>query len=230
MTRCCSSRWLRSIEARGVFRMGSSRIARPILVAIVGGSGSGKSWLADKLASRLTPNAARLSLDSFYRDQSHLPPARRERINYDHPRAVDWPAFEKSLKSLLTSRSTRLPSYDFATHSRRARSHLLKPKLILLIDGLWLLRCPSIRGLLSYSVFLDCPMRVRLRRRLVRDLQSRGRTATSVRRQFLTTVQPMHARFVAPQARRATLVYKTGPDSVEIGRLAHRLRLLAGLA
>jgi uridine kinase len=95
---------------------------KPLLVAIVGGSGAGKTWLAKKLEAALTPDAARFSLDDFYRDCSRLHPERRAKINFDHPRAIDWPIMERVLKDLRAGRAARLPCYDFKTHSRLAKT------------------------------------------------------------------------------------------------------------
>jgi uridine kinase len=198
----------------------------PLLVAIVGGSGSGKTWLAAALQAALAPKAARLSLDDFYLDHSRLSPARCAKLNFDHPRAIDWPGFEQVLLQLLAVRPARLPCYDFKTHCRLPSIRLLKPKPLILVDGLWLLRRPSLRRLFTLSIFLDCPARTRLRRRLARDLRSRGRTRASIREQFRTTVEPMHRRYVAPQARRADIVLAGHFGRRDIKKLKARLRAL----
>jgi len=179
------------------------------LVAIVGGSGSGKTWLADKLHRAFAPHAITLSLDDFYRDRSQLSAVRRANINFDHPRAIDWRRFETVLCGLLAGRPVSIPDYDFGTHSRRRRAKTLRPKPLVLVDGLWLLRRPSLRRLFSLTIFLDCSTRTRLLRRLRRDHRSRARTDESIRRQFWRTVQPMHARYVIPQSLRADIVLKT---------------------
>jgi uridine kinase len=195
----------------------------PMLVAIVGGSGSGKSWLADKLAGMLGRKAARLSLDDFYRDRSYLPAARRARINYDHPRAIDWLEAERVLRNCAAGRPTLVPSYDFGRHSRLATRKLFRPRPIILVEGLWLLRRRSWRGLFGVSLYLDCPAPVRLARRLARDLRTRARTRASVLEQFKKTVEPMHRRFVEPQARLADVVLRDGWGKADVGRLAARL-------
>src|SRR5579862_2899931 len=110
--------------------------ARPRLIAIVGGSGSGKSWLAEKLAHAFPNEAVRLSLDDFYRDRSHLLPSRRELINFDHPRAIDWKAFESTLELLAQGELVRAPCYNFSTHCRSRRPRLIQPKPIVIVDGL----------------------------------------------------------------------------------------------
>jgi uridine kinase len=197
---------------------------RPLLVAIVGGSGSGKSWLADKLAAALAPGAVRLSLDDFYRDRSHLSMARRDRLNFDHPRAIDWPAVSLALKQLAKGRAARIPCYDFGTHCRLGRSKIVRPGRIVLMDGLWLLRSRAVRGLFDFSIFLDCSARVRLARRLERDLRARARSEASVRRQFRETVQPMNARHVAPQKKFADVVLTGQCSSRRVRWLAKILR------
>lgn len=182
---------------------------RPKLVAIVGGSGSGKSWLADKLQQALGDNVSRVSLDAFYRDRSHLPPARRSCINYDHPRCIDWASVEAVLHLITRGQPVMLPHYDFTTHSRSQMGERIIPAPIVLVEGLWLLRRPSVRKLFALTIFLDCPGSVRLHRRLMRDAAQRGRSKESVRRQFRETVAPMHERFVGPQKAHADLVLKS---------------------
>jgi uridine kinase len=195
-----------------------------LLVAIVGGSGSGKSWLAEKLQAMLGPAAGRLSLDDFYRDRSHLSPAKRARINFDKPSAIDWRTFECVLNCSLHWRNAYVPRYDFKTHCRLPRSRVLKPKAIIFVEGLWLLRAPRIRKFFGFRIFLDSPMQLRLCRRLARDVTARGRSPKSVRDQFRKTVEPMHRRFVLPQIDWADIVLKGYPAGREIAQLTALLR------
>ena len=202
----------------------------PVLVLIVGGSGSGKTWLANKLQRALAPRVTRLSLDDFYRDRSHLSPARRARLNFDHPRAIDWEQVESVLNALLAGRSARVPSYDFKTHSRRASLITVRPRPLIVMEGLWLLRRSAIRRLASLSIFLDCPCRLRLRRRLLRDMAARGRTRDSIQEQFNKLVEPMHVRYVASQAGFADIVFRAAPGNREVCDLAKRLRARAKIS
>jgi uridine kinase len=176
------------------------------LVAIVGGSASGKSWLADQLASALGVHAGRLTQDDYYRDWSHLPPEQRIQVNFDHPEALDWFELESALRDLRDGRPCRQPTYDFHTHSRQPGCLLVPPSGIMIVDGLWLLHRPEIRGLFDLSIFLHCDVNERFRRRLARDVAERGRTPEAVHRQFHETVEPMHGQFVDPQARWADVV------------------------
>jgi uridine kinase len=197
----------------------------PILVLIVGGSGSGKTWLANKLQQALAPQVTRLSLDDFYRDRCHLSPARRAQLNFDHPRAIDWGQVESVLNALLAGRAARVPVYDFKTHSRRANLTRVKPRPLIVMEGLWLLRRSPIRRLASLSIFLDCPSSLRLQRRILRDQAARGRTRASIQEQFNKLVEPMHVRYVASQAALADIVFRAAPGNREVRVLANRLRL-----
>jgi uridine kinase len=196
----------------------------PLLVAIVGGSGAGKTWLAKKLRAALEPDAAHFSLDDFYRDCSRIQPARRAKINFDHPRTIDWECMEKVLGDLRSGRAARLPRYDFKTHSRVREKTALACKPLVLVDGLWLLHRRSLRRLFELKIFIDCPARTRRGRRLLRDLRSRGRTRISILEQLKNTVEPMHERFVAPQRKWADIVLRHTFDAGEVRRLARELR------
>ncbi len=198
--------------------------AMPRLVAIVGGSGSGKTWLADKLQAVLgKKSAARLSLDDFYRDRSHLSPARRALVNYDHPRAIDWNRFESVLRDCLDGRPTRVPKYDFAQHARLPSFRHFRPAKLVLVDGLWLLHKPALRRLFCFRIFIDCPAKIRLNRRLARDLLLRSRDPASVQRQFRDAVEPMNTRYVVPQKRWVHKNLDTPIGVAEVRHLAGQL-------
>jgi uridine kinase len=193
---------------------------RPKLIALVGGSGAGKSWLSHQLQEALELPSARLSLDNFYRDQSHLPPPMRERVNFDHPRVIDWKLAEAVLLGCRAGRSVYVPRYSFVTHTRLRTFNMVNPRPIILVDGLWLLWRPRLRSLFDLRIFLHCPACLRLERRLERDIAARGRDDRSVRRQFQETVAPMHKRFVQPQAKWADVVLRQPPGPREVHHLA----------
>jgi uridine kinase len=113
------------------------------------------------------------------------------------------------MHELAGGQPARIPRYDFRTHCRLRVAKTVKPKPLILVDGLWLLHRPALRRLFTVSIFLDCPKRVRFQRRLARDLKSRGRSRLSVLRQFRGTVEPMHLRYVVPQARWADVVVRS---------------------
>jgi uridine kinase len=199
---------------------------RPYFVAIVGGSCSGKSWFVGALEKALRGRAACFSLDDFYLDRSHLSAGRRARINFDHPRAIDWPLLNDVVTRLRAGKAAELPRYDFRSHCRLATGRIIKPKPFILVDGLWLLRSPAIRRLFNFSVFIECSRSVRFQRRLLRDRQDRGRTAASIREQFRRTVEPMHCKYVLPQARFAWFRLPEGCGSKAVRTTAKSLRHL----
>jgi uridine kinase len=200
---------------------------KPRLVAVIGGSGSGKSWLVTRLQSLFPEQSATVSLDSFYQDRSHVPSGLRECLNYDHPKAIDWSAAEKFFTAWREGEPAWLPEYDFATHTRR-QGRWCMPRPLLLADGLWLLWRPELRRLFDLTVYVDCPEDVRLARRLARDTASRGRTPDSIREQFQKWVAPMHGRFVEPQKKWADVILAQPVGKREVEWLGdHVLNLLA---
>lgn len=203
---------------------------QPKLVAIVGGSGAGKSWLAHQLERTLEIPVTLLSLDDFYRDQSHLPPGRRKLVNFDHPRAIDWRLVEAALQDCRAGRSFKVPCYDFTTHARLEKFRVLAPRQIVIVDGLWLLWRPRFRRMFDLRIHVHCPAHLRLQRRMDRDLTGRGRDSDSVRRQFRQTVAPMHKLFVAPQARWADVVLRQPVDESKVVRIGAMIQRIANPA
>ena len=169
------------------------------LIAVVGGSGSGKSWLASWLGAELGGAAAHLCLDDFYQDLGHLPEHERDGVNFDDPAAIDWESLRGVLDRLERGEAARIPVYDFTTHLRRPETREFGNPGLVVMEGLWLLHPEWLREKISVSVFVECPEDERLRRRIERDVFERGRTEESVRRQFFEHVKPMHDRFVEPQ-------------------------------
>lgn len=192
------------------------------MIAIVGGSGAGKGWMASRLCKVLGEHACHLSLDNFYRDRSHLAPARRARVNFDIPRAIDWNRAKEVLQDCRAGRATHMPRYDFNTHTRMATADPWQPKSVVLVEGLWLLWRASTRRLFALKIYLDCPEPLRLSRRRSRDVVERGRTADAVERQF-QSIAPLYARYVEPQKKWADLVLTQPFSETDITRLADRL-------
>lgn len=199
---------------------------RPRFLALVGGSGSGKSWLARHLPPLLGPAVRCLAVDSFYRDLSHLPPGERARFNFDAPAALDWPWFEEVLKQLAQGLPAEIPRYDYASHTRLPGAGTLAPAPLIVLDGLWLPPDGAARSRLDLVVYVECPEAVRLARRLARDVGERGRSPESVRQQWRETVQPMHERHVAPQRHSAHLVLSSPPSPEALADFLARARRL----
>ena len=202
----------------------------PVHIAVVGGSGSGKTWLAEKLAAALAPQAARLSLDDFYRDLSPLPPAERAAVNFDDPSAIDWEEFRAIIGAMRVGKKMKLPAYDFATHMRAPVPQVFTPPPLVFWDGLWLLHLDWLRPLFAGSIFVECGAEERFRRRAERDVRERGRSLESVRRQFLEHVEPMHKKFVEPQNGWAAQTLTSPLSPAVAGELANQFLKLCRVA
>jgi uridine kinase len=198
------------------------------VVAIAGGSGAGKSWLAGELARRLAPRAAVLSLDRFYRDLSRLPPAERARRNFDVPTAIDWPLVVRSLRAMRAGQSPAIPRYSFSSHTRQKRWQRWRPVDVVLVEGLWPYWRRPLAGLFDLRLFKRGHAALRRQRRLARDTRERGRTPASVTDQWRRHVAPQHARYVRPQSRWAHQVLPGVVSSVGLNRLERKIRRLAG--
>ncbi len=186
---------------------------RQLIIGIAGCSGSGKTTLARELASEL--NATLLTLDLYYRDLSHLPPAERAVQNFDHPDALEADLLTEHVRRLAEGLPITAPDYDFSTHTRTAHvGHAIVPSGILIVEGILALHYAELRDLYDLSLFVAAPHEVCLRRRIHRDVRERGRTEGSVREQFWATAHPMAEQFVLPSAAHARLTVE-GTDSLD---------------
>ena len=171
----------------------------PTFIGFSGGSGSGKTTLAAAIHERLgNHRSAVLSLDAYYKDLSHLPLEERAAVNFDHPDALDVQLLTEQIRQLRCGHAVEVPRYDFTTHTRRSETVTLQPKAVVLAEGILLLALDSIRSLLDLKVFVDAPADTRFIRRLLRDIQERGRTVDSCIRQYYATTRPMHFAWVEP--------------------------------
>jgi len=186
--------------------------ATPYLIAIAGGSGSGKSWLAAWLASQLP--AIIVPLDAYYRDLSTLELAVRAHQNFDIPEALDWDLIVRQVEMLAQGQEIDRPVYDFATHTRSAAVERIHPGEFAIIEGLFALYDERVRRLCGTKVFLSVEDSTCLGRRMERDIRHRGRTRDSVIAQYAGTVRPMYKRHVVPTRAFADLVL-CGEDLVE---------------
>ncbi|NHN30602.1 uridine kinase [Paenibacillus agricola] len=188
-----------------------------LIIGIAGGTGSGKTTVArsiiDKLGSELITF---ISQDNYYRDVNELDFDQRAAINYDHPLAFDNELLLQQLQLLKDGVTVQSPSYDFANHSRAVQTFELIPNPIVIVEGLHVLYDEPVRGLLDIKVFVDTDPDVRIMRRVLRDIQERGRSIQSVYDQYLSTVKPMHEAFIEPSKKYADIIIPEGGHN-EVG-------------
>jgi uridine kinase len=188
---------------------------KPLIIGIAGGTGSGKTTVARKIANAL-PDAsvAFLDMDGYYRDFSHLPMEERRKINWDHPETFDLELFASHLERLARGEPVEKPVYDFATHVRSSRTERITPADVVVVDGILLFADERIRALFDVKVFVDADPDIRLVRRIQRDMSERDRPLEEILQQYLTTVRPMHQQFVEPGKRYADIIVPRGGQNV----------------
>lgn len=183
----------------------------PIVIGIAGGSGSGKTTVANVILQRVgTHRIAYLPHDAYYRDLSHLPQAQRAQINFDHPNSLDTDLLTQHVQQLKAGIGIDLPIYDFTIHSRTNRTVRIEPQGVIIVEGILIFAEPVLRELFDVKIFVDTDADIRFIRRLERDITERGRTTESVIRQYLQTVRPMHLEFVEPSKRYADVIIPEG--------------------
>jgi len=186
----------------------------PLVVGIAGGTGSGKTTVAHKLAAAL-PEGSSVSIehDAYYRDLAHLAEHERAKINFDHPASLESSLLAEHLRELRAGRAVEVPIYDFAAHTRRAVTRHVEPARVIIVEGILVFAEPELREQLDIKIFVDTDADIRLMRRIRRDLEHRGRTFQSVRDQYYATVRPMHLEYVEPSKRWADLIIPEGGDN-----------------
>ncbi|CAM4204946.1 uridine kinase [Erysipelothrix inopinata] len=184
----------------------------PIVIGIAGGSASGKSSIAKILKGHFeeTQNVVIIRMDDYYKDQSHLPMEVRLNTNYDHPFAFDMDLLVSDITKLKNRQAIEKPVYDFMNHTRSQYTETIEPSDVIVIEGLMILDSEELRNMLDIKVFVDAPADIRFIRRLVRDVNKRGRQLDHVIEQYMTTVRVMHEQFVEPSKRHADIIIPEG--------------------
>lgn len=183
----------------------------PIVIGIAGGSGSGKTTVAQEVLSRVgAERIAFLPHDAYYRDFGNLSFSQRAAINFDHPDSLETSLLIEHIKQLKARKPVELPIYDFKTHSRTAKTILIEPQPVILVDGILIFAEPELREMFDVKIYVDTDPDLRFIRRLQRDITERGRTVNSVIAQYQQTVRPMHLKFVEPSKRYADVIIPEG--------------------
>jgi len=182
-----------------------------MIIGISGGTGSGKTTVAQKIIAPVGDgNVVYLQQDSYYRNLGDMPIDLRHRVNYDHPDAFDTDLLINHLAALRAGEGIEQPIYDYPTHSRRSETIHVQPKPVIIVEGILVFVNPQMRGLMDLKIFVDTDADIRFIRRLDRDVHERGRSVESVIKQYTTTVRPMHLQFVEPSKRYADVIIPEG--------------------
>ncbi len=204
---------------------------RPLVVGVAGGSGSGKSTVVRELISRMgAERVAVIHHDAYYRDLGSLSLRERRLVNFDHPDSLETELLVEHLDRLLQGERVGVPTYDFATHTRRpGAERILSPAPVVILDGMLVLADARLRERMDLRVFVETDADLRLVRRLRRDTLERGRTVSSVLDQYERTVRPMHQELVEPSKRFADLVvHGGGRNRADVERVAVAMESLLG--
>lgn len=202
---------------------------KPTIIGIAGGSGSGKSTVARKIAAALKPaSVAFIDMDAYYRNHTEMTLEERRRVNWDHPDALDIDLLVSHLAALAQGEAVEKPVYNYVTHLREERTERVEPSDVVVIDGILLFVDERVRARCDVKAFVDTDADVRLIRRIKRDMTKRGRPLQDILDQYITTVQPMHLQFVEPSKRYAdVIVPRGGHNTVAIdllvGAIARRV-------
>lgn len=204
---------------------------QPITIGVAGGTGSGKTTVAEAILGRVGfQHIAFLQHDAYYLDQGHLPLEERAKVNFDHPDTLDNELLIRHVIALQKGQAVEVPIYDFTTHTRTTRTRRVKPQSVILVEGILIFAVPTLRDLMDVRIYVDTDADIRFIRRLERDIAERGRTMDSVIQQYLRTVRPMHLEFVEPSKRYANVIIPEGGfNEVAMDMVVARIEaLLAG--
>ena len=185
-----------------------------IVLGIAGGSGSGKTTLMKNLIARFQDDVTVLSHDNYYRPYDELTIEERRKLNYDHPDAFDTDMMIGHLKELKAGHSIECPVYDYATYSRTSETVTVEPRKVILVEGILIFENHALCDQMDIKIFVDTDADIRFIRRLLRDVNERGRTLESVVEQYTSTVRDMHNLFIEPSKRYADVIIPEGGHNV----------------
>ncbi|ULG73498.1 uridine kinase [Macrococcus brunensis] len=181
------------------------------IIGIAGGSGSGKTSVTSKILKNLEGfSVALIEQDYYYKDQSHLSFDERLATNYDHPFAFDNDLLIQNLIDLRDGKIVKVPTYDYTIHTRSEKTITFEPKDVIIVEGIFALENEQLRDLMDVKIFVDTDADLRILRRMMRDIEERGRTMESVIEQYLTVVRPMHNQFIEPTKKYADIIIPEG--------------------
>ncbi len=199
--------------------------SKPVVIGVAGGSGSGKTSVTRSICKRFSDKTILvMEQDYYYKNQSHLPFEKRLETNYDHPFAFDNDLLIEHIEALLSGQQIEKPIYDYAMHTRSNQVIPVEPKEVIILEGILILEDPRLVDLMDIKVFVDTDADLRIIRRILRDINERGRSVQSVIDQYINSVRPMHLQFVEPTKRYADIIIpEGGRNQVAIDLLATKI-------
>ncbi|MFR4520166.1 MAG: uridine kinase [Fusobacterium sp.] len=199
-----------------------------ILIGVAGGSGSGKTTVANNLVKVFKSEVAvLLEQDAYYRELTNMTMEEKSKVNFDHPDSIEFELLKKHIEDLKNGKSIERPIYDFTTHSRKEGTVKINPSKIIVVEGILIFAVPEIRELFDVKIFVDTDTDTdeMILRRIERDMNERGRSFESVKNQYLTTVKPMYLEFCEPSKRYADIIIpRGGENKVAIDMLVSNLK------
>ena len=197
-----------------------------MIIGICGGTGSGKTTIARKIVETVgARQVVLIEQDSYYRNLADMPLDERHHANFDHPDAIDSDLLTNHIKRLKAGDPVEIPVYDMVTHTRKEETETIKPRPVVIVEGILIFSEPRLLELLDFRVFVDTPDDIRLMRRLRRDVTERGRPFEQTLLQYETTIRPMHFEFVEPSRRYADVIIPEGGNTgMTVGFLCSMVR------
>ena len=185
----------------------------------------GKSTLAENIRKEFNDDITMISHDYYYKDHPDLPFEERAKLNYDHPDSIETSLLIKHLKELKNGKSIQRPEYSFVEHKRENNTVKVVPKKVIILDGILIFENKDLRDMMDIKIFVDTDADIRFIRRLLRDVEQRGRTLNSVVTQYCTTVKPMHEQFVEPSKKFADIIVpEGGHNEVALNMIIEKVR------
>lgn len=199
-----------------------------VVIGVSGGSASGKTTVANRLKEVCNDSVELLSHDFYYIPHDDLTMEERAKVNYDHPNAFDTERLVEDIRSLKQGKAIKRPVYSYTKHTRLDETVKVNPAKVIIVEGFLIFENSALRDLLDIKVFVDADADERLIRRIIRDVNERGRSLESVIMQYTNTVKPMHEQFVEPYKKYADIIIpRGGLNDVAIEMLVHRIKAIS---
>ena len=199
------------------------------VIGIAGGTASGKTTIVNRLKEYFKDDISLVGHDSYYLAHDEMPFEERSRLNYDHPASFETNRMIADIRKLKEGMAVDCPVYDFTIHNRSDRTVRIEPRPVVIVEGILVLENEELRNLMDIKIFVDTDADERITRRLIRDMQERGRSAQSVVDQYIATVKPMHEKYVEPSKKYADIIIpRGGENEIAIRMLIEHLKVIMG--